>query len=184
MLEVLSVANVPHETIRDLLDTRRISFPDQNINWNSVPDKLAEPFRSWEEHYATGETFKLICSSVSGRVNAIGLSQWRTKVMSQITLIRDGHRSRKADLANFRSTLVYYEDKYHKLKEATSMLELALWKAKIVEQKSINHKQEKGRSQEMMTMDESKYRSQCRISCGADNVIENMLPFPLPVRET
>ena len=34
-----------------------------------------------------------------------------------------------------------------------------------------------------MKIDEPGFRNQCRISCGADNVIENVLPYLLPAAE-
>ena len=37
-----------------------------------------------------------------------------------------------------------------------------------------------GGSNKKMKMDESEFRLQCRISCGADAVIENVLPHLLP----
>jgi hypothetical protein len=49
----------------------------------------------------------------------------------------------------------------------TSLLELAIWKMKI---------NDGGNDQ----MDQSEFRLQCRISCGADYVIENVFPYLLP----
>ena len=37
-----------------------------------------------------------------------------------------------------------------------------------------------GGSNKKMKMDELEFRLQCRISCGADAVIENVLPYLLP----
>jgi hypothetical protein len=67
--------------------------------------------------------------------------------------------------------LQYYESEYRKLKESTSLLELALWKARISAM---------GEGNKIMKMDQSDFRLQCRISCGADHVIENVLPYLLP----
>ena len=64
------------------------------------------------------------------------------------------------------------------------MLELALWKAKIYESRvSINQSSGKEMSQKKMKIDESVFRNQCRISCGADNFVENVLPYLLPAAE-
>ena len=59
---------------------------------------------------------------------------------------------------------------YEIAKEATSVLELALWKAKIDESRSKRTRVDSGMS----------YRDQCRINSGADIVIRNILPFLLP----
>lgn len=60
------------------------------------------------------------------------------------------------------------------------MLELALWKAKMNEEsKPINC----GGRNKKVKIDELDFRSQCRISCGADSIIENVLPYLLPAAE-
>ena len=59
-------------------------------------------------------------------LSAIGVKQPREKITNEIERIPDDGDIRKAHLRDIHSMLVYYEDAYHKLKEATSMLELAL----------------------------------------------------------
>lgn len=175
MATTLAMANAPLETIHRLLDAHQTSFPGQIIDWDVVLDRLAKPIRSWKEHHASGDAFRfLIRASVAGRVKAIGLELWRERVMGQIARVRDGHRSRRADLANFHAKLVHYEREYEKLKVATSMLELVIWRAKMLESGSVRCRHE---------IEEPEYRRQCRISCGADNVVENVLPFLLPASE-
>jgi hypothetical protein len=65
--------------------------------------------------------------------------------------------------------LEYYESEYENLKESTSLLELALWKMNIDASSTYN-----GVAMEVDN------RLQCRISCGAEYVIENVLPYLLP----
>ena len=58
-------------------------------------------------------------------------------------------------------------------KESTSLLELALWKA------SIDHGKAMSGGNTKLKIDPSEFRLQCRISCAADHVIENVLPYLL-----
>ena len=58
------------------------------------------------------------------------------------------------------------------------MLELALWRIKINELAPSE-----GRHKKKMKVDQSAIRNQCRISCGANIVIEHVLPYLLPVGE-
>ena len=51
------------------------------------------------------------------------------------------------------------------------MLELALWKNKL------NESNGSVRRNKRMKVEVSGLREQCRISCGADVVIQNILPF-------
>jgi hypothetical protein len=65
--------------------------------------------------------------------------------------------------------LEYYESEYHKLKESTSLLELALWKMNIDASNVDNG----------VTLGDDN-RLECRTNCGADFEIENVLPYLLP----
>jgi hypothetical protein len=68
----------------------------------------------------------------------------------------------------------YFEVEYPRLKEITSIIELALWKLRMNEnflQEEVSHCQMK------MKTDESSIRRQCRITCGADVVIRHILPY-------
>ena len=74
-------------------------------------------------------------------------------------------------LSDVKSKLSHYEAEYQQLKKAT----LALWKTKL---------DELGKGGNTMTMsnkkrkiDGSDLRSRCRISCGADIVIQHVLPY-------
>lgn len=58
--------------------------------------------------------------------------------------------------------LEHYEHEYHKLKESTSLLELALWKIKIEDGKC--HGEAIAGDNEEMNMDLSEFRLLCRIS--------------------
>jgi hypothetical protein len=70
-----------------------------------------------------------------------------------------------------------YESEYQRLKESTSLLELALWKIKLDDK---DHGGEMGNCNKKLRIDQSEFRLQCRISCGADHVVENVLPYLLP----
>ena len=59
---------------------------------------------------------------------------------------------------------------YESIKEGTSVLELALWKAKIDE----------GRNKRARVEGDDSYKDRCRVNSGADIVIRNVLPYLLP----
>jgi hypothetical protein len=66
--------------------------------------------------------------------------------------------------------LEYYESEYEKLKESTTLLELALWKMNIDASAVTNG----------VAIGDDNNRLECRTNCGADFVIENVLPYLLP----
>jgi hypothetical protein len=74
--------------------------------------------------------------------------------------------------------LEYYESEYRRLKEITSLLELALWKLRM--DNSILEGDAVGRGSKKMKFDQSDFRLQCRVSCGADHVVETVWPYSLP----
>ena len=59
----------------------------------------------------------------------------------------------------------------------TSLLELALWKARI---SNLDHGKVIGGGNKKLKVDQSDFRLQCRVSCGADHVVENVWPYLLP----
>ena len=70
------------------------------------------------------------------------------------------------------------EAEYKTLKRATTMLELALWRKKINEERhSTTQNLGTKKRNKKMKQDKSSLREQCRINCGADIVIERVLPY-------
>ena len=67
-----------------------------------------------------------------------------------------------------RAKVAHFEDELPKLKEITTILELALWDLRmneIIPPEEATHRQTK------IKTDDWSMRGQCRISCGADVVI-------------
>lgn len=177
MVETLGRANEPSEVIQRVLDLQESSFPGHSIEWESVIDKLA---MTWGEGYVTRETFIFFVeSSVRKRLNAIGVKLWRDDIANRIHNMRStGYElgTRTASLATIRAKLAHYEAECHNLKEATSMLELALWKAKINELSQAKESPQ----QKKLKLDEPGFRNQCRIRCGSHVVVEHVFPYLYP----
>jgi demethoxyubiquinone hydroxylase (CLK1/Coq7/Cat5 family) len=79
-------------------------------------------------------------------------------------------------LHRIRDKLAHFEDEFPKLKETTTILELALWKMKINEK---SYQDMATQSQKRSKTNKSSIRQQCRVTCGADVVIQHVLPFLL-----
>jgi hypothetical protein len=77
-------------------------------------------------------------------------------------------------LRTIQAKFAHFEDKYSKLKETTSILDLALWKMSMNEKISP---EEATPCQKKIKTDESNIRRQCRITCGADVIIRHVLPY-------
>ena len=178
MVGTLGEAGAKLDVLRNLIDLQRASFPGNTIDWDRVLEKESIP------HLFSDETFKFILKcSISTRVGMIGLRQWHDDIMNDIDSmslwlwgISVSNHPRAHIITSVQNKLAHYETEYHKLKEATTGVELALWKNKM-----MDHCQgERRRSKRRKVGTESNLREQCRVSCGANIVIQHTLPYLLP----
>ena len=104
---------------------------------------------------------------MSVRLEALAFKVWRDNVTNMInTATFAMRRDNSAILRGIRSKLAHFEVELTKLKEVTTILELALWKMKINEN-----------GHQYMATHDANVRSQDRVTCGADVVIGHVLPF-------
>jgi len=158
MIITLGESNAP-DGIRNLLDTHQNHFPDQNINWEECAVKLAS------SRSASIEPFNLFLRlSVANRLDALGVERWQGKVENFINEFPANENTREELARLLYSNLVSYEQ----LKEATWLLELALWKANIDAYRSPIH----GQSGEG--------RSHFRINCGVQQILPIVVSFLSP----
>ena len=165
--------------IRNLLNTQPTLSPGYNIDWDQVLGVLAEETELNEPH-ANPTTFCFLtrCSIVT-RVNAMGIKHFRDAMADDWMGDDEDDFDREEWHNETLAKLEYYESEYLRLKESTSLLELALWKIKINDS-SLDHGKAIGGDSKKMKIDPSELRLQCRISCGDDHVVENVLPYLLP----
>jgi len=170
MLVTFSKAKVSNNAIQMLLDLRSEFVPNQMEQWI---EELAE------NECISKETFHILIQyGFAERVKTIGLKLCRDEMMEFMMEEMKKYvpsSSKVVWLNRIRSKLVNYEEEYKRLKAATTILELAMWKYKMGE--SDNKKRK--RTEES----DSDFREQCRVSCSGDIVIEHVLPYLLPCAE-
>ena len=109
-------------------------------------------------------------------MKAIGVKYWRDELSNieypERTSTETLEQVRLVFRAEVWAKLVQYETEYHNLKEATTILELVLWKHKMGNSSNQGGKKRK--------VDESNVREHCRFCCGADIVIQHVLQYLLP----
>ena len=169
------------KALNNLLRAKQIHYPDQPIDW----DHLLDEFLSSSHHSFGGRPFQekmqfLVMCGFSERVEALPFKIWRDHITNMIHTANfqyNGNNNHKLGL--LRAKVAHFEDEYPKLKEITTILELALWKLKmnenIIPQEKAIHCQKKVKT------DKSTIRGQCRITCGADVVIRHVLPWLITV---
>jgi len=161
--------------IQNLFDTQQNHFSDQNINWEECAVELARSERAYTERIqryqsarskgASTETFIfLLRLGVANRLESLGVGKWQNEAENLINECPDDRYFRVQQARLLYSNLSSCEQ----LKEATWLLELAVWKAKIDESTSSIHGQ---------GVDE---RNQCRINCGVQQILPIVVSFLLP----
>jgi len=157
--------------VGNLLDALQTLSPGYNIDWDQV-------LRELRNVYLSNVTFCFLSRcSIAIRVNAIGVKHFRDAMNDYWMGSDNDVFDRQAWHDETLTKLEYYESEHQKLKETTSLLELALWKARI---SSVVHGKVMSGGNKKMRIDQSEFRLQCRISCGADHVVKNVWPHLLP----
>jgi len=112
---------------------------------------------------------------MSDHVEALPFKVWRDHITNMIyTANFEYNGDNRSILNRIQEKVAYFEDELPKLKEITTILELALWKLRMNEKIP---EEEATRYQKKIKTNESSMRRQCRITCGADVVIGHVLPF-------
>jgi hypothetical protein len=176
MVETMGRCDTPKERIENLLYVKQMYFPDQLINWDHLLDVFAEPYN----RNFRGATFQermqfLFMCGISDRVEALAFKLWRDNITNMIhTAVFEWSYDNSTILRGIRAKFAFFEEEFTKLKEATTILEIALWKMKIDEK---SHQDMSTQSQKKLKADNSSTRNQNRVICGADIVIGHVLPF-------
>ena len=182
MILTLAKRNVPLANIQALVNTQQNNFRGQHYDMQSVVMDLAthdDSQSSFSRPTSSIETFQyLLHLSISDRLDSLDVTKWRLELENSTNEFPDKASLRREGARTLYAKLELYES----LKEAAPVLELALWKAKIDEMGPTNNDStglvqcnKRARVENEIT-----YKDQCRISCGADIVVRNVLRYLLP----
>ena len=151
-------------------------FPSQPIDWDHLLDQFASSsLHSSFKSTCTERMQYLFNCGMSDHVEALPFKVWRDHITNMIyTANFEYNGDNRSILNRIQEKVAYFEDELPKLKEITTILELALWKLRMNEKIP---EEEATRYQKKIKTNESSMRRQCRITCGADVVIGHVLPF-------
>jgi hypothetical protein len=174
MVETMGRTDTPKESIENLLRVKQMYFPEQPINWEYLLDNFATPSyrRIFQSQIRERMQFLVMCG-FSTRVEALPFKIWRDCISNMIqtsNFLYNGDNS--SILREIQDKIAHFEDELSKLKEATTILEIALWKVRMNIPKDVIC-----RHQKKVRVDQSEFRRQCRVTCGANVVIGYVLPF-------
>jgi hypothetical protein len=177
MLITLGRGNASDGVIQSLLDIQHTLSPGYNIDWDRILGVLAERLARLARCSSATFCFLTRCS-IATRVNVIGVKHFRDAMADDYTVYETDF-NRQEWRTETLAKLEYYESEYRKLKETTSILELALWKIKV-DDSIVDYGNVISVGNKNMQMEVSAFKLQCRINCGVDQVIENVSPYLLP----
>ena len=125
-----------HQVMQNLLNIQQTLSPEYNIDWNRILGALERITKSPTQGHAVF-CFLIRCS-IATRVNAIGVKHFREALVKDNFRERSPlpghsvHYNRAEWRAEILATLEFYESEYQKLKDSTTLLELALWKSRMM----------------------------------------------------
>eukprot|EP00985_Skeletonema_marinoi_P015849 scaffold8298_cov90-Skeletonema_marinoi.AAC.3 len=147
------------------------------------------PFdRQWQEYNQFKRceqltTVDLVGGAHNKTIASLYMECWRTEMIAEINRINqvlpntpayEKTESIKQWVDSVIDRMEYYKAEHHRyVKEAVTLLELALWKAKLDEK---DETAAAGRSKKVK-LDAELARKEKRITCGADTVMKNVIPF-------
>jgi hypothetical protein len=135
MVETMGRCDTPKESIENLLCVKQMYFPEQPVDWGYLLDTFANDYMSFSFGGLPLQErmqFLFLCG-ISDRLEALALKVWRDHITNMIhtAAFEWGDNSAVAFLHRIREKLTHFEDEILRLKEVTSILELALWKLNL-----------------------------------------------------
>eukprot|EP00985_Skeletonema_marinoi_P030059 scaffold30309_cov73-Skeletonema_marinoi.AAC.1 len=129
-------------------------------------------------------TVDLVGGAHKKTIASLHMESWRTEMIAEINRINQDLPNtpayeKTAAIKQWRDSVIdkiyHYKAEHHRyVKEAVTLLELALWKAKFAEKEE--HSAE-GETKKEAKLDSESVRKEKRVTCGADTVIRNILPY-------
>jgi hypothetical protein len=171
MIETMGRCDTPKESIEYLLSVKQMHYPEQPIDWDHLLDEFARTAQFVFRSTFTERLRFLVMCSLADRVEALAFKVWRDHIIDMIHTanFQCNGNNNQAILSTIQVKVTHFEEELPKLKETTTILELALWKLRM--NKIIQA--------EKMIQDNIglSIRKQSRITCGADVIIRHVLPY-------
>jgi hypothetical protein len=175
MVETMGRTDTPKERIENLLHVKQMLFPEQPIDWEYLLNDFMRPSNVCFLSFFTERMQFLVTCGMSMRVEALAFKVWRNYITNMIQTSNFEYGGDNMGIMHrIQEKLVNFEDELPKLKEISTILELALWKLRLNEKISD---EEATHCKKKVKTDKSSIRRQCRITCGADIVIGHVLLF-------
>ena len=126
-----------------------------------------------------------LVGGIHNTISSLHMERWKSDMKEEVERINqtlpDTQSPKGAAINQWNRSVLRRMEHYraeHKVlvKEAMTLLELALWKVKLDKEGKYNLEEE-GKKAKKARIDEESTRKEHRVTCGANIVIKNVLPF-------
>jgi len=164
MVETIGRYYPPKESIENVLHVKQRLFPEQPIDWEYLLNELARSsrFHLSVDLFQEQMRFLFMCG-ISERMETLAFKVWRDHIRHKIQTAdfictSNGERN-LVILRRIQRRIAHFEDELPKVKEVTTILELALWKIKMTMHENI-HQEVMCSWQKKVIVDQSEFRRQ------------------------
>jgi hypothetical protein len=185
MVETIGRYYAPKESIENVLHVKQRLFPEQPIDWDYLLNELARSsrFHLSVDLFQEQMCFLFMCG-ISECMKALAFKVWRDHVRHKIQTAdfictSNGERN-LVILRRIQTRIAHFEDELPKVEEVKTILELALWKIKMTMHENI-HQEVMCSRQKKVIVDQSEFRRQSRVTCGADVIFCHVLSYLIDV---
>ena len=166
---------------RECYDLQRIAIPlKRDLFEFSGPNQKYTQFVYCEQL----TTVDIVGQAHTQTIASLHMESWRAEMSAEINRINQVLPTTPAnektnEIKQWIDSVIDKMDHYRSeharnVREGTTLLVLALWKAKLDEKEESP---EEGKTRKVKVVDSESARKERRITCGADIVIKNVLPF-------
>jgi hypothetical protein len=132
MVWTMGRCDASKESIENLLQVKQMHFPDQPIDLGFLFDEFAKPSYVSNSSIFIERMRYLVNCGVSDRVESLAFKVWRDHITNMIHTANFEYKGDNFGILRWiRARITHFEAEYPKLKEITTILELAMWKMRI-----------------------------------------------------
>jgi len=175
-----NLESIQNYALGNCANLRRIAIPLKN---DIFPFNPIQHRRTQFEHCPNLTTVDLV-GGIHKTISSLLMERWRTEIIAEINRINQvlpsTSRGKTDTIRRWIRTVIdrtehYKAENYRLLKEDMTLLELAVWKAKLDEKEGDNCNQKVQAKKAKIDVESA--RKERRITSGADIIIRNVLPF-------
>ena len=132
MVETMGRWDALKDSIENLLRVKQMHFPEQPLDWGYLLDEFASNVHiSFQSTFKQRMQFLTMCG-MSTNVESLPFKVWRdyiTNAIYSVEFLWSDNKDNSVILRKIQAKIAHFENELPRLKEITTILELALWKS-------------------------------------------------------